>query len=86
GTYMAEYFVLAFRIILPIFAAMLIVNTVLAILAKVAPQMSLFVIGIQLKVLVGLAVMIFMIQMLPGIGELIFGRMMEIMRDAISYF
>lgn len=84
--FMAEYFVLAFRIILPIFAAMLIVNTVLAILAKVAPQMSLFVIGIQLKVLVGLTVMVIMIQMLPGIGELIFGKMMEIMRDAITYF
>ena len=84
--FMAEYFVLAFRIILPIFAAMLIVNTVLAILAKVAPQMSLFVIGIQLKVLVGLAVMVIMVQMLPGIGELIFGKMMEIMRDAIQYF
>ena len=86
ATYMGEYFVLAFRIILPIFAAMLIVNTVLAILAKVAPQMSLFVIGIQLKVLVGLTVMVIMIRMLPGIGELIFGKMMEIMRDAISYF
>jgi len=83
--FMGEYFVLAFRIILPVFAAMLIVNTILAILAKVAPQMSLFVIGIQLKVLVGLAVMIIMVQMLPGIGEMIFGKMMEMLRDAINY-
>jgi len=83
--FMAEYFVLAFRIILPVFAAMLIVNTILAILAKVAPQMSLFVIGVQLKVLIGLAVMIIMIRMLPGISQLIFGKMMEIIRDAITY-
>lgn len=83
--FMGEYFVLAFRVILPVFAAMLIVNTILAILAKVAPQMSLFVIGIQLKVLVGLAVMVVMIQMLPGIGELIFDKMMDMIRSAIPY-
>ncbi|MCR5683855.1 MAG: flagellar biosynthetic protein FliR [Lachnospiraceae bacterium] len=83
--FMAEYFILAFRIILPVFAAMLIVNTILAILAKVAPQMSLFVIGVQLKVLIGLAVMVIMIKMLPGISELIFGKMMEMIRDAINY-
>ena len=83
--YMTEYFILAFRIILPVFAAMLIVNTILAILAKVAPQMSLFVIGVQLKVLIGLAVMIIMIKMLPGISQLIFGKMMEIIRDAVTY-
>lgn len=83
--FMVDYFVLAFRIILPVFAAILIVNTVLAILARVAPQMSLFVIGIQLKVLIGLAVMIIMVKMLPGISELIFDEMMEVIREAIGY-
>lgn len=83
--FIKDYFVLAFRIVLPVFAAMLIVNTVLAILAKVAPQMSMFVIGMQLKVLIGLAVMVIMIKMLPGIAELIFDKMMEVMREAIVY-
>lgn len=83
--FMGDYFVLAFRIVLPVFAAMLIVNTVLAILARVAPQLSMFVIGIQLKVFVGLAVMVVMIKMLPGIAELIFDEMMEVMRAAIAY-
>lgn len=83
--FMADYFVLAFRIVLPVFAAMLIVNTVLAILARVAPQLSMFVIGIQLKVFVGLAVMVIMIKMLPGIAELIFDEMLEVMREAIAY-
>ena len=83
--FMADYFVLAFRIILPVFAAILIVNTVLAILARVAPQMSLFVIGVQLKVFVGLAVMIVMVKLLPGISELIFDKMMEVIREAIVY-
>ena len=81
-----EYFVLGFRIVLPVFAAMLIVNSVLAILARVAPQLSMFVIGIQLKVLVGLAVMVVMIKMIPGIASLIFDKMLEVMREAVAYF
>lgn len=81
-----EYFVLGFRIVLPVFAAMLIVNSVLAILARVAPQLSMFVIGIQLKVFVGLAVMVIMIKMIPGIASLIFDKMLEVMREAVSYF
>ena len=64
---------------------MLIVNTVLAILAKVAPQMNMFVVGMQLKVLIGLAVMVVMITMIPGISNLIFDKMLEVMRSAIAF-
>ncbi|MCR4721093.1 MAG: flagellar biosynthetic protein FliR [Lachnospiraceae bacterium] len=84
-TFLGDYFVLAFRIVLPIFGSMLLVNTILAILAKVAPQMSMFVIGIQLKVLVGLVVMLVVIELIPGVSELIFDKMMEVVRDAASY-
>ena len=34
--FIADYFIIGFRIVLPMFAVMLIVNTILAILAKVA--------------------------------------------------
>ena len=84
-TFLGDYFVLAFRIVLPIFGSMLLVNTVLAILAKVAPQMSMFVIGIQLKVIVGLVVMLVVIELIPGISEIIFDKMLEVMRNAASY-
>ncbi len=84
-TFLGDYFVLAFRIVLPVFGSMLLVNTVLAILAKVAPQMSMFVIGIQLKLIVGLVVMLVVIELIPGISELIFDKMLEVMRDAASY-
>jgi len=84
--FLGDYFVLAFRIVLPVFAAMLLVNTVLAILAKVAPQMSMFVIGIQLKIIVGLVVMLVIIELIPGVSELIFDKMLEVIRDAVAYF
>ncbi|MCR5431445.1 MAG: flagellar biosynthetic protein FliR [Lachnospiraceae bacterium] len=83
--FLGDYFVLAFRIVLPIFGSMLLVNTILAILAKVAPQMSMFVIGIQLKLIVGLVVMLVVIELIPGVSELIFDKMLEVMRDAASY-
>ena len=83
--YIVDFFVIAFRIVLPVFAALLIVNAILAIMAKVAPQMNMFVISMQLKVFVGLAVMLVVIQLIPTVGELIFDEMFELMRVAVSY-
>lgn len=83
--FVRDYMVLAFRIILPVFAAMLVVNTVLAILAKAAPQLNMFVIGYQLKIFVGLAVITLMMLALPGISDIIFETMMKMMRTAVAY-
>lgn len=84
-TFILDYFVIGFRIILPIFAALLIVNTVLAILAKVAPQMNMFVIGMQLKVLIGLFVLLFMVKMIPSVADFIVEEMMKMLKNAIIY-
>lgn len=73
--FISEYFIIGFRIILPIFAAMLVINVVLGILAKVAPQMNMFVIGMQLKVFVGLFILTIAIQSLPQVSEFIFSEM-----------
>ena len=83
--FIIDYFVLGFRIVLPIFASMLVVNTILAILARVAPQMNMFVIGMQLKVFVGLFVLSLMIMMLSGVADLIFREMMSMIRETIPY-
>lgn len=83
--FMGDYFVIGFRIILPVFASMLVVNTVLAILARVAPQMNMFVIGMQLKVFVGLAVLVLMIMMITGVADLIFWEMISMLKDSLFY-
>lgn len=82
--FIIDYFVIAFRIVLPVFAAILIVNTILAILAKVAPQMNMFVIGMQLKVFVGLVVLLLIIGLVPSVADYIFNEMMELLRAAIE--
>lgn len=83
--FIVDYFIIGFRIVLPIFASMLVVNTVLAILARVAPQMSMFVVGLQLKVFVGLVVLVLMVMMITGVTDLIFTEMMSLFRDSIPY-
>ena len=61
--YMTDLFIIGFRIFLPFFATMMITNCILGIMAKVAPQMNMFSVGIQLKILVGFIVLFFTIFM-----------------------
>lgn len=83
--FVIDYFVLGFRIVLPIFASMLVLNTILAILARVAPQMNMFVIGLQLKVFLGLIVLVLMFMMITGVADLIFREMMSMLRETMPY-
>lgn len=70
--YMVDLFVIAFRIILPVFACIMILNCILGIMAKVSPQMNMFAIGMQLKVLLGLVIMFLTIGLLPTVSNYIF--------------
>ena len=69
--FLSDYVIIGFRIVLPIFCSILLLNAVLGVLAKVAPQMNMFAVGIQLKVLVGLSVLFLTVGMLPGIGDFV---------------
>lgn len=82
--YMADLFIIAFRIVLPVFACIMILNAVLGIMAKVAPQMNMFAVGIQLKLLVGLAVLFITVFMLPDIANFVFKEMRELMIEIIK--
>ena len=81
--FMTDYFLIAFRIVLPVYATMLLVNVVLGIMAKVAPQMNMFVIGIQLKVIFGLAIIMVIIGLLPGVTDFIVTEMRSMFEDAV---
>lgn len=69
--YMGDLFVIGFRIFLPFFACIMILNCVLGIMAKVAPQMNMFSIGMQLKVLVGFVVIFLTVFLLPDVANMI---------------
>lgn len=77
--FMADYVLIAFRICLPMFAVMLLLNALLGILAKVAPQMNMFSVGMQMKVLVGLSMLFLTTGMLPGISDMIYTEIKTMM-------
>lgn len=73
--YITDYFLIGFRIILPIFTCILILNVVLGILAKVAPQMNMFVVGMQAKVFAGLFLLFVLMSLFPGVVDFLFEEM-----------
>jgi flagellar biosynthetic protein FliR len=77
--FMSDYIIIGFRIILPIFASILLLNAILGIMAKVSPQMNMFAIGMQLKIIVGLSIIFFTVGMLPGASDFLFTEMKKIM-------
>ena len=74
-TFMGNYLVMGFRIILPIFCTMILLNSILGILAKVSPQLNMFAVGIQLKVLIGLGILFLTVRMLPSAADYVFEGM-----------
>ncbi len=78
GTYITDYFVIGFRVILPIFSCILLINVVLGILAKVAPQMNMFVIGMQLKIFIGLFLLFMLMGYFPNVVDFIFVEMQKL--------
>ncbi len=73
--FLSSYITIGFQIALPVFAATLIVNVVLGILAKVSPQLNMFAVGMQIKILIGLLIMLLTTGMLPYVSDFIYTEM-----------
>lgn len=54
----SDIFAIALTICLPILGVMLLINVVLGVMARVAPQLNLFAVGFPLTVLAGLAALV----------------------------
>ena len=76
----ADFFIVGFRIALPVFASMMLLNVILGILAKVAPQLNMFAVGIQMKLLFGLAIMFLTVGLMPSISTFIMNMMKQAVR------
>ena len=84
--FMGNYFLIAVRICLPIFCCMMLINVILGVLTRAAPQMNMFVVGIQIKVLAGLVVLVLIMQTLPTVSDFVFTEMKELVSQAIRAF
>jgi len=85
--FLVDYVNISFRICLPIVAAMLLLNAVLGVLAKTAPQMNMFSVGIQIKILFGLGILFLTMGVLPSAIDFIVDEMktmVTLMVESIS--
>ncbi len=84
--FVANYFVVGFRIVLPVFACMLVINVVLGVLTRAAPQMNMFVVGMQVKVMVGILLLLIIVSTIPTVADFIFGKMKDVVVDVYRSF
>jgi flagellar biosynthetic protein FliR len=82
--YIMDSFIIAFRIYLPIYATMLLLNSVLGIVATVAPQMNMFSVGVQLKIFVGFAALIATTSLIPVMSDYIAGEMKRMVTNIVE--
>ncbi len=82
--FLSNYIIIGFRICLPIFASITLMNIVLALLAKLAPQMNMFSVGIQLKLLAGLSVIMITVTLLPDVCNFITTQIQQMMVSIVE--
>jgi len=82
--FMSDYIIIGFRIVLPVFCVILLLNAILGVLAKVSPQMNMFSVGIQLKILTGLTVLFLTTGMLSGAAEFVFEEMQKMISGFVD--
>ena len=81
--FLKDYTVIGFRICLPIFIITFVTNVVLGILAKVSPQMNMFSVGIQIKIVVGLVIMTLTVSMLTDASNFILIHTKEMIQEFV---
>ncbi|WP_054738641.1 flagellar biosynthetic protein FliR [Cellulosilyticum ruminicola] len=66
-----EYFLIGFKLAIPILSVLIIIDCGLGILARTVPQMNMFVIGIPLKMLILFGLIIITLNLLPTFNRMI---------------
>lgn len=72
---MTEVFIFSIKLGAPILATILIANVLLGVLARSMPQMNVFIVGMPLKIGVGLVTTLITLQYLIPFSEKLFDRM-----------
>jgi len=73
--FIVEFFVLGFRIAMPIFIAATILNIILGVMTKSSPQMNMFAIGIQMKIILGMLALSVVTMFIPNITNYLMEKM-----------
>ncbi len=80
--FFTQAFLIVFRIAAPVVAALFLTNVALAFLARVAPQMNVFVVGLPVQIGVGLIMMAVSLPLMATVGPELFQTVAQQM-DAV---
>ncbi len=79
-------FTLAVQIALPVVTTILMVDLTLGLISKTVPQLHVFMVGLPLKIGVGLFALVLVIPLMTGVFENIFGQMVKEMLNIMGTF
>jgi flagellar biosynthetic protein FliR len=82
----ADTFLLAIQISAPIVVAMLLTDFGLALLARTAPQYNVFVIGIPIKIIIGLAMLVILLPGFSSLFQIVFDQMFQALEKLFVVF
>lgn len=82
--FITDYLLIAFRISLPIFATIMLVDAMLGILAKTVPSINMFVVGMPLKAITGIIVLLVTVGLLSTVSDFIINEMIEIVNKVMK--
>lgn len=80
----ATMFAIAFQLAFPIVAAMFLTDLGLGLLTRVAPQFNVFVVGVPLKILIGLLMLIALLSTFIALFHDLFGSMFQAMQQLLQ--
>ena len=83
-SFMGQYFSIGFRIAMPIFLSTIILNVILGVISKSSPQMNMFAIGMQLKVLGGLLMFSIIVLFIPNIANYLVEKMNDVVMTVLG--
>ncbi len=81
--FVGDFFLIGFRINLPVFVIILILDCAMGIMTKIASQIHMFSVGMQIKILGGFLVLFLTVFLLPDIANFIFINMQEMVAVTI---
>lgn len=83
---MSKVFNIGFKLSLPIVVTILLIDVLLGILARTIPQMNVFVVGLPLKILIGLVVIGLSLSIFYSISPTIFDSAIKEIYNFLNLF
>ena len=80
----SNYWLISFKLAIPVLAVLFVVDCGLGVLARAVPQMNMFVIGLPLKMIILFMLLIFTIGLIPAFNNIIIDNMVNTIMNMIQ--